>query len=187
MKESRKTISGVNAGSMADIAFLLLIFFLVTTTFPEDQGIESVMPRPCPEGVDCTAELHEKNIFTIKLNRNNELMANNELIDIDELRENIKAFVDNNGDTTCEYCHGEKDISLSDNPKKAVIAIHTDREAKYDNYIEVQNELVGAYYELRQELCKMKFNKNVDELTEEEVLVLQESYPFRITEADLNQ
>ncbi|WP_298421275.1 biopolymer transporter ExbD [uncultured Kordia sp.] len=186
MKESRKTISGVNAGSMADIAFLLLIFFLVTTTFPEDQGIESLMPRPCPEEEDCTAELHEKNIYTIKLNRNNELMANNELINVDELREDIKAFVDNNGDETCTYCHGEKDLKLSDNPKKAVIAIHTDREAMYDNYIEIQNELVGAYYELREELCKMKFNKNVDQLTEEEILILQESYPFRITEADLN-
>ncbi|WP_046758893.1 ExbD/TolR family protein [Kordia jejudonensis] len=186
MKESRKTISGVNAGSMADIAFLLLIFFLVTTTFPEDQGIESVMPKPCPKGVDCTAELHEKNIFTIKLNRNNELMANNELITVDALRENIKAFVDNNDDESCTYCHGEKDVKLSDNPQKAVIAIQTDRQASYDNYIEVQNALVGAYYELRQELSRLKFNKNVDQLTEEEILELQESYPFRITEADLN-
>ncbi|WP_430408408.1 ExbD/TolR family protein [Kordia sp.] len=187
MKASRKTISGLNAGSMADIAFLLLIFFLVTTTFPEDQGIEGVMPKSCPEGVDCTAELHEKNIFTIKLNRNNELMANNELISINELRASIKAFVDNNGDESCEYCHGEKNLTLSDNPKKAVIAIHTDRESTYDNYIEIQDELVGAYYELRQELSQMKFNKKVDQLTEEEVLQLQESYPFRITEADLNQ
>lgn len=185
MKESRKTISGVNAGSMADIAFLLLIFFLVTTTFPEDQGIENYMPKPCPKGIDCNTELNERNIFSIKLNKNNELMANNELITVDKLRASIKAFVDNNGDKTCEYCHGTKDKTLSDNPKMAVITLHTAREASYDNYIEVQNELVGAYYDLRKSLSKMKFHKDVAYLTEDEVRALQEAYPFRITEADL--
>lgn len=186
MKESRKTISGINAGSMADIAFLLLIFFLVTTTFPEDvQGIEGVLPKPCPKGVDCNTELNERNIFSIRLNKNNELMANNELITVDELRASIKAFVDNNGDQSCTYCHGAKDATSSDNPKMAVITIHTDREASYDNYIEVQNELVGAYYDLRKALSMVKFQKDVAYLTEEEVLELQEAYPFRITEADL--
>jgi biopolymer transport protein ExbD len=181
------TISGVNAGSMADIAFLLLIFFLVTTTFPEDQGIKSALPRPCPEGVDCSAELNQKNIFTIRLNQNNELMANNELIAIDELRNSVKAFIDNNGDQSCAYCHGTEDNSSSDNPLKAVIAIHTDRQASYDDYIGVQNELVGAYYELRKELCKTMFQKNIDQLTDEELTTLKESYPFRISEAQLNE
>jgi biopolymer transport protein ExbD len=187
MKMSRKTISGVNAGSMADIAFLLLIFFLVTTTFPEDQGIKSALPRPCPEGVDCSSELKQKNVFIIRLNRNNELMANNEMIVIDELRDSVKAFIDNNGDQSCEYCNGMKDETQSDNPLKAVITIHTDREATYDDYIGVQNELVGAYYELRKELCKTMFNKQIDQLTDEELIILKESYPFRISEAALNQ
>ncbi|WP_235982830.1 ExbD/TolR family protein [Kordia aestuariivivens] len=185
MKMSRNTISGVNAGSMADIAFLLLIFFLVTTTFEEDEGIKSVIPKPCPVGVDCSSDVAKKNIFTIQLNRNNELMANNETITIEELRENVKAFIDNNGDESCDYCNGVKKETLSDNPQKAIISIHTDREASYDRYIGVQNELTGAYYELREELSKTKFNKSVDNLTEEELKILQDSYPFRISEADV--
>ena len=187
MKMSRKTISGVNAGSMADIAFLLLIFFLVTTTFTEDEGIRGTMPSPCPEGVDCSSDVAQKNIFSIQLNRNNELMANNETISVDKLRESVKAFIDNNGDQSCDYCNGVKKVSMSDNPQKAIISIQTDREASYDRYIGVQNELVGAYYELREELSKIKFNKTVEELTEEELKILQESYPFRISEAELNQ
>ena len=185
MKMSRNTNSGVNAGSMADIAFLLLIFFLVTTTFEEDQGINSVLPKPCPEGIDCNPEIHEKNVFTIKLNRNDQLMANSEIINLDELRENVKAFLDNNGDQSCDYCKGSKKVDLSENPKKAVITIETDREATYDAYIGVQNELMGAYYELRKELSKTKFNKEIEDLTTEELEILKESYPFRITEAEL--
>ena len=187
MNMSRRTISGVNAGSMADIAFLLLIFFLVTTTFEEDEGITGVIPKPCPEGVDCSSEIPEKNIFTIRLNRNNELMANNEEITIDKLREDVKAFIDNNGDQSCDYCNGMKNTKLSDSPKKAVISIQTDREASYDRYIGIQNELVGAYYELRKDLSKTKFGKAVEDLTDEELKILQDSYPFRITEAALNQ
>ncbi|MEM6685674.1 MAG: biopolymer transporter ExbD, partial [Bacteroidota bacterium] len=69
MSMSRNTNSGINAGSMADIAFLLLIFFLVTTTFTEDEGISGVIPKPCPEGVDCNSEFKRKNVFTIQLNQ----------------------------------------------------------------------------------------------------------------------
>lgn len=187
MSMSRRTISGINAGSMADIAFLLLIFFLVTTTFEDDEGIAGVIPKPCPKGVDCSAEAKEKNIFTIRLNRNNELMANNDHISLDTLRESVKAFVDNNGDQSCEYCNGAQKENMSENPKTAIISIQTDREASYDHYIGIQNELAGAYFELRSELCKIKFNKAVEDLTEDELKILQESYPFRITEAELNQ
>jgi biopolymer transport protein ExbD len=185
MRKSRKTTSGINTGSMADIAFLLLIFFLVTTTFEDDIGIRSVLPRPCPEGVDCSSDVRQKNVFKIQLNRNDELMANNELISLAELRESVKAFVDNNGDQSCEYCHGAKKEDLSEHPTKAIIAIQTDRQASYNTYIGMQNELMGAYYELRRELSKTKFQKDLEELTDEELKTLQESYPFRISEAML--
>ncbi|MEM6722014.1 MAG: biopolymer transporter ExbD [Bacteroidota bacterium] len=182
MSMSRNTNSCVNAGSMADIAFLLLIFFLVTTTFAEDEGIRSVIPKPCPENVDCNSEFKRKNVYTIQLNQNNDLLANNELIPVEALRESIKAFVDNNGDASCEYCNGARKPDLSENPKRAMISIKTDRMTSYETYINIQNELMGAYYELRKELSKTKFNKNVEDLTEEELKILQDSYPFRITE-----
>lgn len=185
MKNSRITTSGVNAGSMADIAFLLLIFFLVTTTFPDDEGVKGILPRPCPEGVDCSSDVRSKNVFTIHLNRNNELMANNEAISIIALRDTVKDFIDNNGDASCLYCKGEKKGDLSDNPQEAIISLHTDRQASYDSYIGIQNELVGAYYELRKEFCKNKFQKEIDELTDAELKQLREAYPLRISEADL--
>ncbi|AXG71265.1 biopolymer transport protein ExbD/TolR [Kordia sp. SMS9] len=187
MKMSRNTNSGVNAGSMADIAFLLLIFFLVTTTFAKDEGIRGVIPKPCPEGVDCNSEVKKKNVFTIQLNQHDELLANYELISLAELRNTVKAFVDNNGDASCEYCKGEKAANLSENPKKAIISIKTDRQTSYKTYVSVQNELMGAYYELRSDLSNTKFNKAVEDLTEQELKVLQDSYPFRITEAAVKQ
>ncbi|MCH2196464.1 biopolymer transporter ExbD [Kordia sp.] len=185
MKMSRNTNSGINAGSMADIAFLLLIFFLVTTTFEEDEGISSVIPKLCPEGTDCNSEVKTKNVFKIKLNKNDQLMANNEIISLNELREEVKAFVDNNGDQSCNYCNGAKKENLSEHPTKAVIAIETDREASYDSYIGVQNELMGAYTELRTILSKTKFKKEVEDLTKEELKLLKEAYPFLITDSEL--
>jgi biopolymer transport protein ExbD len=185
MKMSRMTTSGVNAGSMADIAFLLLIFFLVTTTFPDDEGIESVLPKPCPEGVDCSDSFRQNNIFTILLNRNNTLMVNEELLAVNELREKVKTFVDNNGDASCDYCNGDQKVDASDNPKKVIISIKTDRETSYNQYIGMQNELVGAYYELREELSKTRFNKSVEYLTDTELKELKDLYPIRITETDV--
>ena len=85
----------INAGSMADIAFLLLIFFLVTTTMANDKGIQRKLPPIC-ETPDCRGEIYERNILRISLNGNQEIMVKNEIITIDKLKDNVKTFVDNN-------------------------------------------------------------------------------------------
>ena len=138
----------VNAGSMADIAFLLLIFFLVTTTIETDAGLDRMLPPIEPPETDVV--IKQKNIFQVNINKAGQLLADGELIELKNLREKAKAFLENNGDGSCNYCSGgRRDASSSDNPTKAIISLKNDRETKYGTYITVQNELVAAYNTLR--------------------------------------
>ncbi len=147
---AKRSAPEVNAGSMADIAFLLLIFFLVTTTIETDSGLNRKLP-PMEDVVDPPI-IKERNIFTVVVNKNNDLLVEEEPMKLEKLREAAIAFLDNGGgkgEEACDYCQGEKDTSSSDNPIKAVISLKNDRETDYKVYISVQNELVAAYNELR--------------------------------------
>ena len=188
----------VNAGSMADIAFLLLIFFLVTTTIETDAGLDRMLPPIEPPEDDVV--IKQKNIFQVSINKNNQLLADDELTDLKNLRAKAVAFLDNNGDKTCVYCKGAKDPESSDNPSKAIISLKNDRETKYSTYITVQNELVGAYNDLRNReamrLYKRSYvdleadylNPETDADTKEElkgkVLKIKELYPQKLSEAE---
>ena len=144
---AKRAAPEVNAGSMADIAFLLLIFFLVTTTIEKDSGINRKLP-PMEES-DEDVIIKQKNIFTVLLNKNDQLLVEDEPMEMKDLRQAAVEFLDNGGDGSCSYCKGEKDPSSSDNPDKAIISLKNDRETSYAAYIAVQNELVAAYNELR--------------------------------------
>ena len=144
---AKRSAPEVNAGSMADIAFLLLIFFLVTTTIEKDSGLNRKLP-PMEEDVDPPI-IKQRNIFTVLLNGKDQLLVEEELMEIKDLRAAAIEFLDNNGDGTCTYCKGPKNSSSSDNPEKAIISLKNDRETSYATYISVQNELVAAYNVLR--------------------------------------
>jgi hypothetical protein len=147
---AKRSAPEVNAGSMADIAFLLLIFFLVTTTIETDSGLNRKLP-PMEDQVDPPI-IREKNIFTVVVNKNDQLLVEEELTDIKDLRSLAVAFLDNGGgvgDEACDYCQGERDEASSDNPDKAIISLKNNRETSYKVYIAIQNELVAAYNELR--------------------------------------
>ena len=147
---AKRAAPEVNAGSMADIAFLLLIFFLVTTTIETDSGINRKLP-PTDEVVDPPV-IKQRNIFTVVVNKDNRLVVEEELMEISEVREAAMAFLDNGGgkgEEACDYCQGKRDTSSSDNPVKAIISLKNDRETSYKVYIAVQNELVAAYNDLR--------------------------------------
>ncbi|MEC8599865.1 MAG: biopolymer transporter ExbD [Bacteroidota bacterium] len=147
---AKRSAPEVNAGSMADIAFLLLIFFLVTTTIETDSGLNRKLP-PMEDQVDPPI-IREKNIFTVLVSKNDQLLVEEELADIADLRSLAVAFLDNGGgvgDEACDYCQGERDETSSDNPDKAIISLKNDRETSYKVYIAVQNELVAAYNDLR--------------------------------------
>ncbi len=147
---AKRSAPEVNAGSMADIAFLLLIFFLVTTTIETDSGLNRKLP-PMEDQIDPPI-IKEKNILTVVVNKNNQLLVEEKLLKVDELRSTAVEFLDNGGgqgEEACNYCRGKKNPSSSDNPDKAIISLKNDRETSYKIYIAVQNELVAAYNELR--------------------------------------
>lgn len=147
---ARRKSPEVNAGSMADIAFLLLIFFLVTTTIETDSGINRKLP-PMEDQIDPPI-IRQKNIFTVVVNKNNQLLVEEELTEIKDLRNLAIEFLDNgggSGEEACNYCQGNRDPRSSDNPDKAIISLKNDRETEYKVYIAVQNELVAAYNDLR--------------------------------------
>jgi biopolymer transport protein ExbD len=188
----------VNAGSMADIAFLLLIFFLVTTTIETDAGLDRMLPPMEPPEDDVV--IKQKNIFQVSINKNDQLLADDELTDLKNLRAKAVAFLDNNGDKTCTYCKGDKNPESSDNPSKAIISLKNDRETKYSTYITVQNELVGAYNELRNresqrlygisyvdleaEYLNPETDKDLKEELKEKVLKIKDLFPQKLSEAE---
>jgi len=144
MTSLRHSSPEVNAGTMADIAFLLLIFFLVTTTISVDEGINRKLPKLCPPGSECTPEINKRNILRIVLNSKNEIFVEDEIIQLNDLKDIAKSFLDNNGDNSCSYCNGKQSVSSSDNPKVAVISLQNDKLTSYEFYITVQDELTQA-------------------------------------------
>lgn len=152
----------VNAGSMADIAFLLLIFFLVTTTIETDSGINRKLP-PMEES-DEDVIIKQKNIFTVLLNGKDQLLVEDEIMELKDLRSAAKEFLDNGGDGSCDYCKGKRNKKSSDNPDKAIVSLKNERETSYKTYIAVQNELVAAYNELRDKRAQALYGKSFREM-----------------------
>ena len=175
MASSRRGLPEINAGSMADIAFLLLIFFLVTTTMDVDTGIaRKLPPMPEEELQDEDPQIHAKNIYVVLINTNNQLLVEGELMDISQLRDGAKEFIDNNG----------RDANSSENPEKAIISLQNDRGTEYMTYIRVQNELAAAYNELRNKAALNKFGERYDNLNETQKKEIRNMYPQKISEAE---
>lgn len=159
---AKRAAPEVNAGSMADIAFLLLIFFLVTTTIETDSGINRKLP-PMEESEEDVV-IKQKNIFTVLLNGKDQLLVEDELMEVKDLRKAAIEFLDNGGDGSCDYCNGKKDSKSSDNPDKAIISLKNERETTYKTYIAVQNELVAAYNVLRNKRAESLYGMSFNEM-----------------------
>lgn len=153
---ARRSAPEVNAGSMADIAFLLLIFFLVTTDIATDSGLNRKLPPWEEDTPEQPVVIKERNIFTINVNSADRIMVTqkgeSDPIDLDNLRKEAVKFLDNGGGKgadACKYCKGARDPRSSDNFEKAVISLSNNRLTKYKTYIAVQNEIIAAYNEIR--------------------------------------
>lgn len=204
---ARRETPEINAGSMADIAFLLLIFFLVTTTMNVDSGIsKKLSEKPPPDYVPPV--IKQKNIFEVNINRNNELFVEGEVMDIKDLKEAAIKFIDNGGGvgkpgedgtpgSPCDYCKGERSDSSSDHPNKAIISVQSDRGTEYGTYIEVQNELLKAYTVLRNRLSQERYgmlftelekaykdSQRTDEELKKKVEDIKSSFPQIISDAE---
>lgn len=148
---AKRSAPEVNAGSMADIAFLLLIFFLVTTTIESDTGMNRKLPPKLPEDIT-PPKIKDKNLFTIVVNKNNELLVEEQPMELKDLRQAAIEFLDNGGGTDnfkCAYCKGKRNPESSDNPDKAVVSLQNSRETNYAAYIAITNEVLAAYRFLR--------------------------------------
>ncbi len=189
---AKRELQEINAGSMADIAFLLLIFFLVTTTMNTDSGLSRQLPpMPDEEVPEDDIKIRERNIFLVLVNKNDQLMVENELMDISDIREAAKEFIANpNNDpdlpakTPLEVPYfGTREVT-----KNHVISIQTDNGTSYGAYIAVQNELVAAYNELRNELAMQRFGEKYTDMKGEadrpKKDAIEEIYPLAISEAE---
>lgn len=183
MASKKRAVPEINAGSMADIAFLLLIFFLVTTTMDVDKGLLVKLP-PWTEESSEEQDIKEKNIFVVLVNAQDQLLIEEEYATLEDVRRLAKEFIDNNGDGTCEDCRGLRDPASSDNPGKAVISLQNDRGTSYNMFVKVRNELLGAYTELRNELASRKFGRDYNSLSDEDREVVNAAYPQFISEAE---
>ncbi len=182
---ARKTPE-VPAASLADIAFMLLIFFLVTTTMDVDSGLERRLPQWQEQEPENDQQIKERNVFVVLVNRNNDLLVEGEITRIDDLREKAKEFMLNpyNEDNLPEKEPIEVPFFGQVNVTKGVISLRNDLDTKYGTYIAVQNELVGAINELREDLAKSKFGKSYADLERDQQKAIKMIIPSRISEAE---
>ncbi len=184
-----KKIPQINASSMADISFLLLIFFLVTTSMDVNQGLARRLPAPIPpdQKVEDT-DINKRNLMVVKINSANQLMVQGQLMDVKQLRETAKEFIKNENDDAnlpklVEEDFGEP-IGVQRYTKDHVISVQNDVDTQYQAYLDVQNELVAAYNELRNECAQKYFNMAYNELNEDQQKQVQKVYPQKISEAE---
>lgn len=183
---ARKT-PGLNTQSTADIAFLLLCYFLMTSTMDQQSGLQRRLP-PMPDQNQKTEDtkVNKRNIIIVKINSSDRLFAGDQLLDVSQLKDKIKEFITNpNNDPNLPERemkniegHGEYPVS------KGVISLQNDRGTSYRAYIAVQNELVKAINEVRDDFCKQNYGKAYTFLTEDQQKIVREAIPQNISEAE---
>ncbi|MBQ5625684.1 MAG: biopolymer transporter ExbD [Paludibacteraceae bacterium] len=184
-----KKIPQINASSMADISFLLLIFFLVTTSMDVNQGLARRLPAPIPPDAKVEdTDINKRNLFVVKINWENKLLVQGQELDVKQLRAKAKEFIANPEDKADMPKLFEEDFGQPFGTlkytKEHVISVQNDAETQYQAYLEVQNELVAAYNELREECAQKYFHKPYTELDEEWQKKIQKIYPQKISEAE---
>ncbi len=200
---AKRVLKEINAGSMADIAFLLLIFFLVATTMEVDGGIARRLPQkqpPVPE--EDRVKLKERNVLQIAINRNDALLVEgNQRADVKEIKQIAIDFIDNGGREgnkgvgRCDYCQGARSLSSSDHPNKAVISLKSDRGTSYGAFIAIHDALGQAYTELRNRVSMERYGKSFEALIKQQksdksqklkdkIKTIKDLYPEIISEVE---
>lgn len=187
MGKKRKT-PGINGSSSADIAFMLLIFFLITTSMDTDKGLARRLPPPVPkEQKNEDVDIKKRNLLVVLINSNNQILCGDQFIDIKQLKDKVKEFIENPYNDEHKPEKVEVDVPFFGKrmvTKNHIISLQNDRGTEYQAYIDVQNELAAAYNELRDDVSKTKFGKPFAELDEEQQKAVQMIYPQKISEAE---
>ena len=188
MAKGKRKVPDINSSSTADIAFLLLIFFLITTSMDTDRGLARRLPPP-PENTEKPDDqkVKQRNVLQIYLNMYDQLMVNGEIMNVQQLRAKTKGFIANKYNDESLPERVSKDVNFFGPmmiTEKHVVSLQNDRSSSYQAYIDVQNELVAAYNELRDELSQEKWGKKYSELDDEQQKAVREVYPQKISEAE---
>ena len=183
---SKKTPE-INGGSMADISFLMLIFFLMVTTMDKEEGLSRRLPPlPAEDQKVEDQKVNRRNIIQVKINASDRLFAGNEMMDVSQLKDKIKEFLTNPLDDPNLPEKEMKDIpGFGTYPvSKGVISLQNDRGTTYSKYIEVQNELIRAVNEIRDEFALQNYGKKYAKLDEERQEIVRKAVPQNISEAE---
>lgn len=177
LKPRKKRDAEIPSASMADIAFLLLIFFLVTTTIDADKGIYMQLPPKLDEA-NPPPEINQRNLLNILVAADGQVLVDNEVTSVAQIRDAVKRHVTNNG----------REPSLSVSPDKAVTSFKTKRGLPYETYIDVLDEIKTAYTEIRNEAAQQQFGVDyatyAARLGEDEPDVIGDTYPVKISLAE---
>ena len=186
MAKQKKKVPDLNAGSMADISFLLLIFFLVTTTMDTDSGITRRLPPPV-EDPEMDVKVKERNIMNVMINKYDKMLVNNKPGDLTTLKEMTKQFITPNPNDEKAPETEVKEIELLGNVmmSKGVVSLKNDRGTSYLMYISVQNELARAFNEMKDEMSMKYFGQHYADLTDQgKIDAINKAVPVRISEAE---
>lgn len=183
---ANRKVPEINSGSMADIAFLLLIFWLMTTSMNVDSGISRKLPPLVDQEQDPGMDAHERNVLMVFVSGNNQLLVAGQRMDISGLSEKTKTFITN---PTNDPNMPEKEMTeiplLGNYPvSKGLISLQNDRGTSYDMYLQVQNELTRAYNEAKDELAQQKFGRSFNDLNDEQRKAINKAIPVKISEAE---
>lgn len=183
-----RKVPAINASSMADISFLLLIFFLITTSMDVSQGLaRRLPPPPDPNQKIEDTDVNKRNLFVVKINSANQLLVQGQELSIRQLREKAKEFIMNpNDDANLPKRVTEEipGLGVVTYTPDHVISVQNDVDTQYQAYLDVQNELVAAYNELRDEFARQQWNLPYAELDEDRQKLVQKVLPQKISEAE---
>ena len=187
MGRDRKKIQAIPVAAMADIAFLLLTFFLVATTMNVDTGLHRLLPPlPAPNQKTENVRIKERNLLRVFVNRYDRVMVNREAIDVAQLKDKARDFILNRDDDPALPEMEEVQIDLIGlwPVSRGVISLQSDRGTSYDMYIMVQNELTRAFNEIRDEVSMEKFGRKFTELAVRQRNAIQKAVPMKVSEAE---
>jgi biopolymer transport protein ExbD len=177
MSRRSRGIPEINAGSMADIAFLLLVFFLVTTTMDTDKGLRvKLPPYPDPNNPPPETEQYARNVLEVLVNSNDQLLVEKQLMNIEGLTKITKEHLLNDG----------RNPNLAVSSTEAIVSLKNDRGTSYERYVEVYNELLRAYSEVRDQYALEKYNRPFKDLPDksDDAKAVRDKFPLKISEAE---
>ena len=171
MARKKRKVPGYNAASTADIAFMLLLFFLLTTTMDTDEGLPRRLPNPPDPTQKQEVDVNTRNLLKVMVNSDNRILCGDEEVSLPRLRDKAKEFIENPANSEHLPEKVEEDIPFFGRTmitKNHVISLQCDRGTKYQTYIDVQNELAAAYSDLRNEASRRQFGKDIKALTDDQ-------------------